>query len=671
MPDRSAPRTGAWLALAALAAAGLLWAFWPQPEPAPATRRNAANGGDSSSLEQTRLVAGGTIGPGEQRTAVAATPAGTSGESQFLRIRLRGLHPDAPWTAPLGLSIDGRDEEKDALLQYAHHGDRPADDGTCTFVLPAWVTSATQQKGRIEAKDPNYMPLEHRWEGSLDVGSEMGLDVQVVAVLEGRVVTMRGEPVAAARVSAFAIRDGKPVDGRLAVANTGDDGLYRVRVAPGVPLLLLATPLEAVQLSGARFHRYDGGIADLGVMRSDLLPAATNILGSVGQATRVPDLVLPDAAHVQGTVRWADGRPVAMATVWIHARDGEPLRISEKASVRPTSTGGFAPGTNATTDDAGRFRLPAQAGVRCRVMVARLDGIEIVGDYITADAMAPQDIDFRVPLPLRLRALHDGTPAPSATIEVEADWPASATGRLRLDPLSTEANGEAHFVTTLPNLHVRATAGSRQSAWTDIATTPSGTVDLELTATLGELAIDFEGDFPVRNAHFDWTRDGGPEGRQHLLRDDSSGPFRLHLAPGRYHLRVTAAGGERNGLFLLPVERDVEVTMAPQNLTFPAQFGGRFTVHATDATGLYVGGSCRVLDASGVGRTERFRTLHQDQSATVGAPGELLAGSPNDYCGLLPAGEYLLEFDFLDHGARQQRVTIKPREVTDVRIRLP
>ena len=38
---------------------------------------------------------------------------------------------------------------------------------------------------------------------------------------------------------------------------------------------------------------------------------------------------------------------------------------------------------------------------------------------------------------------------------------------------------------------------------------------------------------------------------------------------------------------------------------------------------------------------------------------------------LLPPGDYELEFGFDHHGAERRRITILPRQVTDVRVRLP
>ena len=124
---------------------------------------------------------------------------------------------------------------------------------------------------------------------------------------------------------------------------------------------------------------------------------------------------------------------------------------------------------------------------------------------------------------------------------------------------------------------------------------------------------------------------------------------------------------DRLRLVLNKVEDDIGINVGQAQ----DAFGGRFVVHATDSRGLYVAGTCRVLDASGTDRTSMFVTRIDDRSMNVGNPGEVMAGGPNEFSAILLPGEYLLEFDFPEHGSQRQRVTVKPREVADVRIRLP
>lgn len=603
---------------------------------------------------------------------MASTPSSTALASDPvpLRVRLRGLHPNAPWTAKLGLRQEGRDEPNQTWLQH-DDSQVPDADGVATFPLPAWARTATLQKGRFGARDPNYLPLEHRFEGALDLTQELVLDVQATGVLEGRVVDARGEAVPAARLSAFASEAGADADRRLGTANTRSDGSYRLRVPPDVPLLLVATPMQPMRISGMSFTGEDGTIPDDGSARDDLLPAYTRARTTFGTPSPVPDLILPDAAQVRGIVTWADERPIGKARVWIQPVDGGSLSITDQVALRALPNGTYAPAAVATTDAEGRFRLPAVAGVPCRLLVQAIDGVTIVGDHPTTAVTAPQQVFLKVPLPVQVHALRNGAAVPNAAIEIVQLATQLVVDGSQLPSVTSDAEGALRIVTTLPHLRLRASAGDARSAWRSIDTVRERSVELELGTQLGELAIDFQGEFPVRNTFCRWTRDDGATGSQHLLRDDRSGPFRMFLEPGRYQVRFGPAGGERSGLFLLPVERDVEIGSIPVSMTVPGLFGGRFTVFATDSRGAYVAGTCRVLDGSGTDRTAQFVCRDGDQDHRVGAAGELLSGGPNEFGANLPPGDYLLEFGFPEHGAQQQRITITAREVLDVRLRLP
>jgi hypothetical protein len=237
--------------------------------------------------------------------------------------------------------------------------------------------------------------------------------------------------------------------------------------------------------------------------------------------------------------------------------------------------------------------------------------------------------------------------------------------------MTTSAEGQLDLVATRA-LRVRASHERLRSAWVDLGADAAGTsVVLALGETLGEVSIEFEGEFRVRNTIVRWRAGDGRAGQQHLLRDDSGGPFRIFLEPGRYRIEAGPGGGERNGWFLLPVEREVAVGDAPVQLVLPAAFGGTFVVIATDSNGLYVPGTCRVHDASGVEHEGRFRAR-----ATTGGgdhesrPGELLPDGPNEFTGMLPPGDYELTFDFVGHGAFRHHTTIRPREISEVRVRL-
>jgi hypothetical protein len=256
-----------------------------------------------------------------------------------------------------------------------------------------------------------------------------------------------------------------------------------------------------------------------------------------------------------------------------------------------------------------------------------------------------------------LRPLDGDAAVTQATLEIAGDR-----------ALSSGANSEFRLVLGT-TLRVRASRARLRSPWREIGPTDAGTtIDLPLQAALTEVSIEFEGDFRVRNTIITWRRDDGLQGREHLLRDDRPGAFQVFLEPGTYHLSAGPGGGERNGFFLLPSERDVDVGAEPVSLRLPAIFGGTFTVMATDSSGVHVAGTCELRDRAGTDCTATFRL---ENGGPSGRAGELLAGGTNSFNRVVAPGDYELLCDFGAHGAHRAVVTIKPREVSEVRIRLP
>jgi hypothetical protein len=574
-----------------------------------------------------------------------------------LRVRLRGLHPDAPWTAKLQLDVDGRDDGRDQWLDF----DASAvidGAGTATIALPDWYATATQQKGRLEATDANYQDLEHRWNGKLDLAQELVVDVQAVAVLTGRVVDAAGQPVPAARVVAFALRAGQPVDGQLGTTNCRADGTWRLAAPSGVPLWLLAVPMRAAGGS-RRVVGLDGAIPDHGEMRDDLLPASAIATGHLGAPSAVPDLVLVAAAAVTGRVRWLDGEGLPDVRVHALPRGGSTFALANSTFVQRDLDGRLSPGAVATTVDGGEFVLPAVPGASLDVQVRSLGGGEehgaLIGPPLQQSAVAPQRLEFALPRPVLVVVRNGDATVAGAIVEVDGG-----------PKLRTDRRGELRVVPT-GTVRLRASHERLRSAWHEVGPGDArATIELTLAADLVEVAIEFDGDFRVRNTIVQWRRDDGVEGREHLLRDDRPGAFRVFLEPGRYRVTAGPGGGERNGVFLLPVERDIEVGAERVELRLPAVFGGTFTVMATNRAGAWVGGRCVLIATSGEEVPVRFR-----RNGREGTDGELLADGTNACTRVLAPGEYELQCDFGEHGAVRERFRVTPREVTEVRVRLP
>ena len=165
---------------------------------------------------------------GNEREAVAtpAPAAAAEANGPQLRVRLRGMHAKTPWTAPLHLDIDARLTNGDGVTHSAAIA--PDADGLTVFPLPAWAPGMS--RGRLGGTDPNYLAVQQRTDAPFDFAQELVLDVQIVALVTGRVVDAQRSPLPGARVVAFAIRDGAPVDGVVGQTNTRTDGTFRIEI---------------------------------------------------------------------------------------------------------------------------------------------------------------------------------------------------------------------------------------------------------------------------------------------------------------------------------------------------------------------------------------------------------------------------------------------------------
>ncbi|HEX5054478.1 MAG TPA: hypothetical protein VFZ65_22050, partial [Planctomycetota bacterium] len=366
----------------------------------------------------------------------AAAPQRQRERSPVLHVRLRGLHASAPWTASLELEIDALDAE----LQLVHHEDKqvPDAEGRVAFALPASLDGLVTNGG-IDADDANYLPLHRGWKEVLDLTREVEIDVQVVAVLQGRVVDGRSAPVPAARIVAFEQRDGQPLDRKLGECNTDAGGAYSLRVPPNIELFLVASPMQ-------RRGSLDRTTNDTGELRSDLLPATQRAAGVLGSATTLADFVLRDATPVTGVVRWSNGTPVQLATVRCEPRRGAHLTISPGASLCIDANGDLCPGSRTDTDEQGRFALAAVPGAALDVIVDCVPTVLVVGDALRREAVPSVPVEMVIPAPITLRCVRAGSPLPEAEIAIEG-WREHTTA----------ANGELRFVLTQESVRVRAT----------------------------------------------------------------------------------------------------------------------------------------------------------------------------------------------------------------------
>ena len=606
--------------------------------------------------------------------ALAATPScrGTDGanaqapaanvSAPQLRVRLRGLRADVPWTDSLALYLDGDDAgERRALFAIA-----TVQAGQATFALPDWApTLAT--KGRVVATDPNYHPLHVPLVAPFDLTRELVVDVEVAAVLAGRVVDAQGAGVPAARVTVYAQRDGVPSDGELAHTNTLPDGRWRVQVPASPSLYVLAVAMTAAD----ERRRADEEVPDDGELRGEWLPAATTGRSALGTTTTVADLVLPAALPLRGAVRWSDGAPFAGATVQVRPRDGTTLTLAPPTEVAPAMAlgdtfvrrhddGRLSPSARARTGDDGQFVLPIGNGAVVDVRLLDL------GDEHEPVLLAPEPLQpaapggpvtFVLPRPVLLRARLGEEVAANVVFD-GVDWDA---------PL-TDGDGELLVV---PNRsgRVRVQRDGLRSAWRELTPADAGTtVDLQLLESPIELRLRFADEPRVTAASLAWRRIDGSTGTA-TATAASDGALLAALPPGSYELEITPLG-VADQQYVVATRHEVVLDEQPVDLPLAVAFGGLFTVTATDSGGNHAAGTAVLLGPDGQDRTGTFVVGYGDQQRH-GAPGELLANGPNRSERALPVGDYDLRGEFAGHAPVQQRVRIASRKVTDVYLRLP
>lgn len=645
--------------LAAVAAVAVFgaWAWWQfaAVDPVPVSPGPVASAPRPAQVESGPTVGSpGTTGNERDLAAVPVPPR--SSPAPFVVV-LRGLHADAPFRDRVHFDLEARRNGEWLESEDAQVPDR---DGRIAFSLPEWHADAEFHRLRIRCDATDYRDFDQRIEKPPDWQRELVIDVQVVARLTGRVVGPAGEPIQAARVVAFAVDNGVPVDRRLGECSTASDGRFVLRAPPDVPLLLLAVSMHEARLSGALMTGRDGAIFDSGQPRVGFLPGSARATGRAGAPLALPDIVLAAAAPIAGRVVWADARPVAKARIASLVTGNGTFAIADDVAVQRLPDDRFAITASAESDAEGAFTLPGLARGDAQVAVHAVADHLLPGEWVVAPVPPSQQVELRLPLPVRVLVTQAGAPARGATVV----FPGIE------HPVGDD--GAAAVIVTTPDVPVSAQGRGVRSPNRMLTAADAGReVELRLDQALAELAIEFRASHPVRNAFFAWQQvDGAEHGDLHGRRDDRSGPFRLQMSPGRYRLRVGPAGGERNGLFLLPQEHIVQVPANGHLLTLEGHYGGHLHVHVTDHRGLHVGGSCRVFGPDGREVAERFVVRNGDGTATTGLPGELLPGGANEFGAVLAPGNYDLQFELGTYGTRRERVTIAAREIADVRLRL-
>jgi len=640
--------------LIAISAAISTWFWWPREVALP--RYTDPNG---------------TVTDGEPQPSSADYPNGNTSripvangndrqpgtQQRLLRVQLRGLHALAPWTAEIRLELQDRTRGQ----RFEEHNSQSpvTEDGKCTLALATWWQPGMPVRLRLSARNEGYRELEYRERGALALNDLLTIDVQAIASVSGQVTDTRGHPVRNARISAFAMRAGTPFGNSVGATGTDRDGNYRLLAPPDQRILLVATAMKP----NVMMWRAMNGVNDSGHFRGDLLPVTRPVQLAVDHPGTACNFALPDAESITGKVIWPDDTPIQNARVRFDVGDdngndngngndndnGIKLSLGYNSELLWQPDGSVLSVGIADVDREGRFKIPTPPGATAIIHVQDIGELRIIGELPKQRLGASATAELMMPFPVTIRAIHRGQLKPHARVLVHGKQPhrAGPDGTSRV-LIATEAM-------------VRTELGPMRSPWQSIASSHlEQTVDMVMSNQLVEVQIEFKGKAPVRNALFTWKCQDGRQATERLTRGDNSGPFRLWLEPDNYTLRASAGPGERNGTYLLPVERTFS-TRDTKQLTLPAEFGGTFKLQVFDERGRFMAGKCSVRGVDG-----KERIVHMKNGAK---PGEF--GAETSQCtSVLPPGPYELLIDVGGSGQHKRYVQIKALETTPVVLRL-
>jgi hypothetical protein len=630
--------------LLALAAAISTWFWWPRDIAPPKSGDTGSYGSTTTGAPESgsTVDTGVTRIPlGADRTSSEAT--GTTAQ-RFLQVQLRGLEAVAPWTAPLQIELSNR--------IYGEHNDsaQVQRDGRCALPLPTWWQPGMPVKLRIDASCTGYRPLNHRASGALALEEPLTIEVQPVAALSGRVLDSRGQPIAHARITAFAMQAGQPMGEPVGATGTDEHGQYLLYAPPAISLLIVATAMQPNLMA----WRSADGISDNRHLRAELLPATLPVQLDLANPDIERNFMLADAAIIHGTVRWPDQLPVANATVRFGSSEGIKLKISSASELRWQADGTVTATGTAAVDANGHYSVPARPGATTPLTVVSIASCPIIGELPTHQVVAPTEHTITLPFPVTLRAVHQAQLVPYASILLHG-----------MPPLRAQTDGTCTVLISGEAM-VRAERGALRSPWQSISSSNrQQTIDFVMSNELVALHIEFEADVPVRHVMLDWRCEDGRRRTESLQRADDKAPFEILLEPGNYDLRITAAGDDGDGSYLVPITRKLRLARADataaMQLLLPASYGGTFRLQVLDENSRFVGGTCTII-----GPDRKSRTAPMTGG---GKPGVFPAAAVR--CeDILSAGPYELEIDLGAAGVHKSYVIIKERQTAEVVLRL-
>jgi len=634
MVMRTRQTIGVTIGLAMLLGIGA-WFVFVNSEPGVGDATAVEEHGVASTGPAANAFSDATLSTAPERDRPAgAIAAASDATKNVLRVRLRGLHPDVPWTAPLLVMPHDPDHQREMSDEFRTS---VAADGTARIALPDWAFAPTSFGVVVAADDALYQRV---WlqQPLVDANEELAVDVVPIGPIAGRVVDARGEPVHGAMVAAFVTHRGIAVDDRLASTSTDTNGAFVLAPLPAIPLLVVAA---------------------LPAGRAPTLPATVPAVGRIGTTTRLPDLVLADAECIRGVVRWADGQAIVGASVRGDG-SGASLTLGDRehadgpllVDVDARGVVSFVAATR--SGENGGFALACSAGRAVDLALVDLPGDALFG-ALRRRAAPGTEVVFEVPRPISLHAMREGRDAEAAVLELS-------------DGSTMDSGESACFAEPM---RVRARLDELTSEPVDVGPAwPRGKVLLPLRAGATHVTLHPTGVSNVTTLTVEWRDGAGHRGRASSERGRRD-RVRMSFDPGHVHLTIRGMRRDSESVaYLVPVQRELDVGTTPIDLDVPMTVAGQMIVNATDARGRHVPGRCSMLDAAGVDRTTPFAVFPaRSRTMQEGACGALLPGGPNAGGGI-PAGDYKVSFDFVGYGPRRERVTIRAGETTEVKLQL-
>lgn len=581
--------------------------------------------------------------------------------------KLVGLHGDVPWVSDVRFSA-GSDPNHVVRVVV-----KP--DGT----FRAHVAALLEDPAGLVllGDDRRYLKVRRSLSAQavLATSPRKPLRVEVVcaALVAGRVVThpRKGarQGFDGARISVHVMSRGQPVGHPVDVTHCDSAGHYEVRLPHAVSCLVLALPRGIMRIP------HLGQLPILGNMfrrQGDLawLPASTTERSRIGHKVTARDIVMRQGQSVRGRVHWGDGRPVVSATVRTRLEGSQTTLYSPDADIRwwPDGTLWFDE-VEVSTDGSGDFELINLPDRACRIGVGDwIDDVIVHGPKLERTVQPPDTrCDFHLPASvMKVSVQHDGRAIAGAHIGV---WRDGLLLKGRVD------RGETRVVLQAgAKYRITGSAKGFEPGSIEV-TAASGPMDRILIlakAPRRMVRLLLRGDREVTVARFRWTRLDDTQAevvdrqvkasKRYFAFDD--------LPAGRYRVEVCRPRTPTERLRCVFANTSIELVVPLRGSVskkIRLRDGGRLRVRAITRNGVFLAGTCKLLNRTGDLVPVRFQVANATGFLT-GGPGQILARGVNECDQLLLPGRYELRLQLEGCAPHREVVRIEAGGIVVVEV---